>query len=89
MTTTEYDDGDAGRRASPIRSGWKLTSGRVLDGAPVKRATGHPTRPLAEAQIYDKFADCLDAGHSDIPAATLFARLKGLEGIAARELARV
>ncbi len=67
----------------------ETTAGQVLDGAPVKRATGHPTRPLAEAQIYDKFADCLDAGHSDIPAATLFAQLKGLEGIAARELARV
>lgn len=87
-TTTEYDpDLPGAALADQVRV--ETTSGQVLDGEPVKRATGHPTRPLAEAQIYDKFADCLEAGHTDIPAATLFARLKGLEGIAARELARV
>ncbi len=87
-TTTEYDPALPGAAfADQVRV--ETNAGQVLDAAPVKRATGHPTRPLAEAQIYDKFADCLDAGHSDISAATLFARLKGLEGIAARELARV
>ena len=87
-TTTEYDPELPGAAfADQVRV--ETMSGQVLDGAPVKRATGHPTRPLAEAQIYDKFADCLEAGKSDIPAATLFARLKGLEGIAARDLARV
>ena len=45
-----------------------------------------PTRPLTEAQIYDKFADCLDAGGSDIPAQTLFARLKSIQSMSAREL---
>ncbi|MGH7044643.1 MAG: MmgE/PrpD family protein, partial [Acetobacteraceae bacterium] len=86
--TTEYDPELPGAAfADQVRV--ETTSGQVLDGAPVKRATGHPTRPLAEQQIYDKFADCLDAGRSDITAATLFARLKGLEGIAARDLARV
>ena len=64
----------------------ELTSGRVIDGAPVRRATGHATRPLTEAQIYDKFADCLDAGGSDIPAQTLFARLKSIQSMSAREL---
>ena len=67
----------------------ETTSGARFAGEAVARATGHPTRPLAETQIYDKFADCLDAGNTDIPASALFARLKGLEGITARELARV
>jgi 2-methylcitrate dehydratase PrpD len=87
-TTTEYDPELPGAAfVDQVRV--ETTAGQVRDAAPVKRATGHPTRPLAEAQIYDKFADCLDVGHSDIPAATLFARLKGLEGIAARDLARI
>ncbi|MDE2581514.1 MAG: MmgE/PrpD family protein [Rhodospirillales bacterium] len=87
-TTTEYDPALPGAAfADQVRV--ETTSGQVLDGEPVKRATGHPTRPLADSQIYDKFADCLEAGNTDIPAATLFARLKGLEGIAARDLARI
>ena len=61
----------------------------MIEGAPVRRATGHATRPLTETQIYDKFADCLDVGGSDIPAETLFARLKSIESITARELTAV
>lgn len=85
VTTTAYDDEMPG--AAPADSVTvELASGRTIAGAPVKRATGHATRPLTEAQIYDKFADCLDAGGSDIPAATLFARLKAIQSISAREL---
>jgi len=87
-TTTEYDPELPGA-AFADQVTVETTDGRVLAGEKVARATGHPTRPLSEAQIYDKFADCLAAGATDIPAATLFARLKGLEGIAARDLARV
>jgi len=85
-TTSEYDPDLPG--AAPADTvGLELASGEVLEGAPVARATGHATRPLSEAQIYDKFADCLDAGRSDIPAETLFARLKSLDAIEARTLA--
>ncbi len=87
-TTTEYDPELPGA-AFADQVTVETTDGRVLAGEKVTRATGHATRPLSEAQIYDKFADCLAAGATDIPAATLFARLKGLEGIAARDLARV
>jgi 2-methylcitrate dehydratase PrpD len=87
-TTTEYDP-DLPGAAFADQVSVETIAGAVLTGEPVARATGHPTRPLAESQIYDKFADCLEAGGTDIPAATLFARLKGLEGIAARDLARV
>jgi 2-methylcitrate dehydratase PrpD len=85
VTTTEYDDELPGAApADTVRV--ELASGRVIEGAPVRRATGHATRPLTEAQIYDKFADCLDVGGSAIPAETLFARLKSIQSITAREL---
>ncbi len=87
-TTTEYDPELPGA-AFADQVTVETTDGRGLAGEKVTRATGHATRPLSEAQIYDKFADCLAVGATDIPAATLFARLKGLEGIAARDLARV
>jgi hypothetical protein len=64
----------------------ELTNGRTIAGEPVKRATGHASRPLTEAQIYDKFADCLDAGASDIPADVLFKRLSAIQSMSAREI---
>ena len=64
VTTTQYDDELPGAApADTVKV--ELASGRVIEGAPVRRATGHATRPLTETQIYDKFADCLDAGGSD------------------------
>src|SRR5271165_1483339 len=85
VTTTAYDEEMPG--AAPSDSvKVELASGRVIEGAPVRRATGHATRPLTEGQIYDKFADCLDVGGSDIPAETLFARLKAIQSMSAREL---
>lgn len=87
-TTTQYDPGLPG--AAPADSLLiQLTNGQVLEGSPVARATGHATRPLTESQIYDKFADCLDAGKSDIPADTLFQRLKMLNALSARALAEI
>ncbi len=85
-TTSEYDPDLPGAAPADTVS-VELASGEVIEGAPVARATGHASRPLSEAQIYDKFADCLDAGRSDIPAETLFARLKSLNAIEARALA--
>ncbi|HEX5326859.1 MAG TPA: MmgE/PrpD family protein, partial [Acetobacteraceae bacterium] len=75
--TSEYDP-DLPGAAQADTVGIELGSGQVIEGAPVVRATGHATRPLTEAQIYDKFADCLEAGGSDIPADVLFARLGSL-----------
>jgi hypothetical protein len=63
-----------------------LSDGRTVDGDPVARATGHPSRPLSDAQLYDKFADCLEAGESEIPAETLFQRVSLIQSISAREL---
>jgi 2-methylcitrate dehydratase PrpD len=86
-TTTSRYDPDLPGAAPADTVSFELVSGEALNGTPVARATGHASRPLSEAQIYDKFADCLDAGRSDIPAETLFARLKSLDAIEARALA--
>ncbi len=63
-----------------------LTNGRTIQGDPVARATGHASRPLTDRQLYDKFADCLDAGDSPIPAEVLFQRLFAIQAIGAGDL---
>jgi 2-methylcitrate dehydratase PrpD len=88
VTTTEYDPEMPG--AAPFDTvAVELNDGRTFAGEPVARATGHPTRPLTDAQLYDKFADCLDAGDSDIPADVLFKRLSQIQSISARELTAI
>ena len=85
VTTTEYDSEMAG--AAPADSVTvELKDGRTVAGTPVRRATGHASRPLTEQQLYDKFADCLDVGASEIPADVLFKRLSAIQSISAREL---
>jgi 2-methylcitrate dehydratase PrpD len=84
-TTMEYDPELPG--AAPAdKVSVRLTDGRIIEGEPVIRATGHPTRPLTDQQLYDKFADCLDAGQSPIPAEVLYRRLSAIQSISAREL---
>ena len=80
VTTTEYDP-DLPGAAPQDQVTVELTDGSTIAGEPVKRATGHASRPLTEAQIYDKFADCLDAGASDIPAEMLFKRLSAIQSM--------
>jgi 2-methylcitrate dehydratase PrpD len=88
VTTTEYDpELSGGALADQVRV--ELTSGKTVAGEPVRRATGHASRPLSEAQLYDKFADCLEVGASDIPADVLFKRLQSLHAIPARELTAI
>ncbi len=64
-----------------------LASGETLTSEDVARATGHPSRPLSEQQVFEKFADCLEAGGSEIAAETLIGRLQALETMPARALA--
>ena len=84
-TTTEYDPEMPGAAPYDMVT-VELIDGRTISGEPVARATGHPTRPLTDAQLYEKFADCLDAGDSAIPADVLFKRLADIQAISAREL---
>src|SRR5262249_22517477 len=85
VTSTEYDDELSGA-APQDQVTVQLNDGRTITGEPVKRATGHASRPLSEAQIYDKFADCLDVGGSEIPADVLFRRLSQIQSMSAREI---
>jgi len=85
VTTTEHDPELPGA-APQDQVTVTLSDGRRIEGTPVARATGYPSRPLSDQQIFDKFADCLDAGHSPIPADVLFKRLSELQSIAARDL---
>lgn len=85
VTTTEHDP-DLPGAAPQDQVSVRLTDGRSIDGNPVRRATGHPSRPLSDQQLYDKFVDCLDAGQSPIPAEVLFKRLSAIQSISARDL---
>ncbi len=85
VTTTEYDPQMSGAALADSVT-VQLSDGRIIAGAPVKRATGHATRPLTEQQLYDKFADCLDVGSSEISPETLFKRLSDLQSLTARDI---
>jgi len=88
VTTTTYDAEMPG--AAPTDSVVvELADGRTVAGEPVARATGHASRPLTDTQLYDKFADCLDVGRSEIPAEVLFKRLSGIQSLSARDLTAV
>jgi len=64
----------------------ELTDGRKIQSEQVRRARGHAERPLGEAELFDKFRTCLDAGRARIAPDVLFGRLRRLEQISAREL---
>jgi 2-methylcitrate dehydratase PrpD len=66
-----------------------LVSGETLESEQVRWARGHAFRPLEEADLFEKFGTCLDAGHARIAPEILFDRLRNLEKISARELTRV
>ena len=55
----------------------------------MRRARGHAELPLGEAELFDKFRTCLDAGGARISPERLFDRLRNLENISARELTAI
>ena len=67
----------------------ELADGSRLESDKVRRARGHAERPLSEADLFEKFRTCLDAGHARISPEALFDRLRNLEKISARDLTRV
>ena len=66
-----------------------LAGGGQLKSEQVHRARGHAERPLSEADLFEKFRTCLDAGHARISPEALFDRLRNLETISARELTKI
>ena len=85
ITTTVYDP-DLPGAALADQVTVETTDGRKIEGEPVKRALGHPSRPLTEAQLYDKFVDCVEVGGSPIPAEVLFKRLSAIQSMSARDI---
>ncbi|MGH7092884.1 MAG: MmgE/PrpD family protein, partial [Stellaceae bacterium] len=63
-----------------------LIDGESLHSAEVHRARGAAELPLGEAELFEKFRSCLDAGQASIAPETLFARLRNLEHGSARDL---
>jgi 2-methylcitrate dehydratase PrpD len=66
-----------------------LVTGGRLESEKVRRARGHGARPLSEAELFEKFRICLDAGGAKIAPEVLFGRLKHLEDLSARELTAI
>ena len=66
-----------------------LAGGGSIESEKVRRAKGHADRPLSEAELFEKFRGCLDAGGARIAPDVLFDRLKRLEDLPARELTRI
>src|SRR5262249_39071454 len=64
----------------------ELTNGEKIESEKVQRARGHAEVPLGEAELFDKFRTCLDAGHARVSPERLFDRLKHLESLSARDL---
>jgi 2-methylcitrate dehydratase PrpD len=67
----------------------ELTNGERIESEQVRRTRGHAERPLDDAELFDKFRGCLDAGHAKIAPETLFGRLRRLESLSAKELTAV
>ncbi|MGD9613986.1 MAG: MmgE/PrpD family protein [Alphaproteobacteria bacterium] len=67
----------------------ELTNGERIESDKVRRARGHAELPLGEAELFDKFRTCLDAGGARISPERLFERLRNLENISARELTAI
>jgi 2-methylcitrate dehydratase PrpD len=66
-----------------------LVGGGSVESERIHRAKGHADRPLSEAELFEKFRTCLDAGGARIAPNVLFDRLKHLEDLSARELTAV
>jgi 2-methylcitrate dehydratase PrpD len=66
-----------------------LAGGGSIESEKVSRAKGHADRPLSEAELFEKFRGCLDAGGSRIAPEALFNRLKHLENLSSRQLTTI
>jgi 2-methylcitrate dehydratase PrpD len=87
-TNQNYDPDVSGASvADQIRV--DLVAGGRVQSEKVARAKGHPDRPLSEAELFDKFRGCLDAGSAKIAPDVLFERLNHLEDLSARELTKI
>ena len=84
-TNTDYDPASPGAAVADW-SEIRLRDGTALETKRVHRARGHADVPLTEADLFAKFEDCLQAGHSAIAPSVLFERLQSMEQAQARTL---
>ncbi len=94
MRRVELDISEETDPENPRSTPWEqarveLASGQVIEGPKVRYALGHFERPLSDAQVHDKFVDCLGYGKSAIPAETLYGRLQAMRSLSARALTAV
>jgi 2-methylcitrate dehydratase PrpD len=85
---TEYD------KVMPQYSPWdqvkvRLKGGAVLESEKVERARGHIARPVTDAELYAKFASCLDFAASDLDRRGLFDAFNDIHRQPAGWLARL
>jgi hypothetical protein len=67
-----------------------LRDGRRIESSPVRHARGHARAPLSDAELWDKFADCLSGACAPATARQLFDKLQALERLdSARSLPAV
>ena len=76
-----------GYRASILTFLVYLKNGEVLETPQIRRARGAAELPLGDAELFEKFRTCLDAGGARIAPELLFDRLRRLETLSAREVA--
>ncbi len=67
----------------------RLASGKVVESDRITRAKGHISRPLTEAELYAKFASCLDFAASPLDRRGLFDAFNRLETQPAGWLAKI
>ena len=89
LDITDEVDPENGRIPPSEQVRIELVSGQTLDGPMVRFGSGHFERPLSDAQLHEKFIDCLRYGDCAIPAETLFGRLQALRATSARELTSI
>jgi 2-methylcitrate dehydratase PrpD len=67
----------------------RLASGQVIEGPEIRRARGHASIPLSEAELLEKFQACLEVGGMSAQADALFDQLRNIDRTPARQLALV
>jgi 2-methylcitrate dehydratase PrpD len=91
MRKVQRDLTDETDASYPGASPWEqvrieLKSGQVLESEKVTRARGHAERPLTDAQLHEKFADCLTSSNAPIAAEVLFGRLQAMHTLPVRQI---
>jgi 2-methylcitrate dehydratase PrpD len=82
VKTNERYDNEAPVQSVADRVDIVLRSGERIEGEPVHRPLGHPSRPLPAGALKNKFRECVEAaGANDEAAVKLFNRLQAIDEV--------